>query len=76
MNLAAISQYKMLWQDELDPLGKSVPTVMPAATLPTSNGDTLGVHTVVLTLNYEPSLRLRLYQFDPLHHEMAIWSVH
>jgi hypothetical protein len=31
---------------------------------------------VVLTLNYEPSLRLRFYQFDPLHHEQAIWSAH
>lgn len=26
--------------------------------------------------NYEPSRRLRFYQFDPLHHDVAIFSVH
>jgi hypothetical protein len=26
--------------------------------------------------NFEPSRRLRFYQFDPLHHDVAIFSVH
>jgi hypothetical protein len=26
--------------------------------------------------NYEPSRRLRIYQFDPLHHDVAIFSIH
>lgn len=73
---AAISAHKEFWEDELDPEGKTLPKSYPKPTLPTSTGGTLGEHTVVLTLNYEPSLRLRLYQFDPLHHEQAIWSVH
>lgn len=36
----------------------------------------LGEHNVELTLNFEPSRRLRIYQFDPLHHDVAIWSIH
>jgi hypothetical protein len=71
-----IYDHKDLWQRELDPEGKTLPSSKPKPTLPAPTGETLGEHTVVLTLNYEPSLRLRLYQFDPLHHEQAIWSVH
>ncbi|MDE2154993.1 MAG: hypothetical protein KGJ32_03735 [Xanthomonadaceae bacterium] len=63
-------------QREEDPDAKSWPASMPSATFPTSNGDVLGEHTVVMTLNYEPSKRLRIYQFDPLHHDEAIWSIH
>lgn len=40
------------------------------------NADVPGTHKVELTLNFEPSRRLRMYQFDPLHHDVAIWSVH
>jgi hypothetical protein len=29
-----------------------------------------------ITFNYEPSRRLRFYQFDPFHHDVAIFSVH
>ncbi|MGH8735480.1 MAG: hypothetical protein ACREVB_17480, partial [Burkholderiales bacterium] len=35
-----------------------------------------GVHRLEIDLNYEPSRRLRLYQFDPFHHDMAIYSIH
>jgi hypothetical protein len=35
-----------------------------------------GVHKVQLTFNYEPNRRLRFYQFDPLHHDVAIFSIH
>ncbi len=37
---------------------------------------TPGMHKVDITLNYEPSRRLRLYQFDPVHHGVAIYSLH
>ncbi len=33
-------------------------------------------HKVFFTLNYEPSRRLRMYQFDPLHHDVAIYGLH
>jgi hypothetical protein len=35
-----------------------------------------GMHKFQITFNYEPSRRLRFYQFDPLHHDVAIFSVH
>ena len=31
---------------------------------------------VNITYNYEPSRRLRFYQFDPIHHDVAILSIH
>jgi hypothetical protein len=31
---------------------------------------------VEILYNVEPSRRLRFYQFDPLHHDVAIFSVH
>lgn len=34
------------------------------------------VHKIDFTMNYEPSPRLRMYQFDPVHHETAIFSLH
>jgi len=36
----------------------------------------LGTHKVQITYNYEPSRRLRFYQFDPVHHDVAVFSVH
>jgi hypothetical protein len=38
--------------------------------------DEVGEHNVHITLNFEPSRRLRIYQFDPTHHDVAIWSFH
>lgn len=38
--------------------------------------DGFGTHLVKITYNHEPSRRLRFYQFDPLHHDVAVWSVH
>jgi len=35
-----------------------------------------GLHKLDFTMNYEPSPRLRMYQFDPVHHETAIFSLH
>lgn len=37
---------------------------------------TPGLHKIDFTMNFEPSRRLRLYQFDPTHHELAIFSFH
>jgi len=37
---------------------------------------TPGVHRVMMEMNFEPSPRLRMYQFDPLHHDAAIFSLH
>lgn len=51
--------------------------LVPAAIKAVSTDrDTVGEHNVFLTLNYEPPLRLRWYQFDPLHHDVAIWPLH
>ncbi|PZR81053.1 MAG: hypothetical protein DLM68_18420, partial [Hyphomicrobiales bacterium] len=33
-------------------------------------------HKVFITYNFEPSRRLRFYQFDPLHHDVAVYSLH
>ncbi len=35
-----------------------------------------GLQKVHITFNYEPSRRLRFYQFDPIHHDVAIFSYH
>lgn len=36
----------------------------------------LGAHRLMIQMNFEPSPRLRFYQFDPLHHDAAIYSMH
>ena len=33
-------------------------------------------HDVEITFNFDPSRRLRMYQFDALHHDVAVYSVH
>lgn len=33
-------------------------------------------HRLMIQFNFEPSPRLRFYQFDPLHHDAAIYSMH
>ncbi|MGR9052066.1 MAG: hypothetical protein ACU84J_05405 [Gammaproteobacteria bacterium] len=43
---------------------------------PVSDDGTPGMHKVEITYNFEPSLRLRIYQFDPLHHDVAVYSLH
>ena len=35
-----------------------------------------GRHKVVMDFDFEPSRRLRMYQFDPYHHDVAIFSIH
>ena len=53
-----------IWGDLMDPV----------AEIHTAQG--IGQHTVEVTFNYEPSRRLRMYQFDALHHDVSIWSIH
>ena len=44
---------------------------------PAENGSTTpSVQKLHLTWNYEPSRRLRFYQFDPFHHDVGILSIH
>lgn len=43
---------------------------------PAADGDELGVHKVEIQYDYEPSRRLRFYQFDPFHHDVAVYSIH
>jgi hypothetical protein len=37
---------------------------------------TLTQRKVRIHYNFEPSRRLRIYQFDPLHHDIAVYSLH
>lgn len=49
----------------------------PAATVPAAkDSDHPGVQKVQVTFHYDPSRRLRFYQFDPRHHDVAIYSIH
>jgi hypothetical protein len=43
--------------------------------MPGMNGQ-LGQLDVSIKLNFEPTMRLRVYQFDPFHHEQAVFSLH
>jgi hypothetical protein len=45
-------------------------------TPPVDADGTPGLHKVEIELNYEPSSRIRLYQFDPYHHDVAVFSLH
>lgn len=47
-----------------------------ALTLP--NYDSVGIsqHDVEWTFTFDPQRRLRLYQFDAFHHDVAVWSMH
>src|SRR5262249_19323269 len=56
---------------------KGTVTVPAATKATTANGaDRFGRHKVHILYNYEPSKRLRFYQFDPVHHDVTVFSVH
>jgi len=40
------------------------------------NVDGVGEHHLEVEFSYEPSARIRMYQFDALHHDTAVWSIH
>lgn len=43
---------------------------------PPDFGQTIGEHNIVINFNYDPPRRIRMYQFDALHHDEGIWSPH
>lgn len=43
---------------------------------PSPGGTETELHKVEMTFDYEPSTRLRFYQFDPMHHDVGIYSIH
>jgi len=65
---------------QIKAVGGAIPltvTVPAAIRAPTRDGeDQFGWHKVRIQYNYEPSRRVRFYQFDPVHHNVAIFSVH
>jgi hypothetical protein len=52
------------------------PVVVPPAAKRDGQTDATGFHRVNLLFNFDPSRRLRFYQFDPTHHDVAIFSIH
>jgi len=52
----------------------NMPIIVPKANKENPYNPT--VQKVHFLYNYEPSRRLRFYQFDPLHHDVAIFSIH
>ena len=71
---------RVYWYPVLAPMGAmgTMPAI-PLVTVPAADKhypDQFGKHEVEITFNYDPSRRLRFYQFDPVHHDEAIFSVH
>jgi len=58
------------------PVGGPVNPYICVAETGGSDGLTPSAHWIDVELNYDPSRRLRFYQFDPFHHDVAIYSVH
>ncbi|NKE70271.1 hypothetical protein [Candidatus Manganitrophus noduliformans] len=58
------------WMNTALPLNSII--VPPAS----ADGITLGRHNVETILNYDAPQRIKLYQFDPLHHDVAVYSLH
>ncbi len=52
------------------------PLAGPIMVPPVSGNGSPGRHRVEMTMNFAPGERLKLYQFDPLHHDVAIYSLH
>lgn len=58
------------WMNTAMPLNSiTVPVASP-------DGANPGRHRVEITLNYDRPARIALYQFDPLHHDVAVYSIH
>ncbi len=55
-------------------LGNELPDVILGTADGTST--TLGRHDIEWEFTYEPGRRLRMYQFDAFHHDVAVWSIH
>ncbi|HEX8634170.1 MAG TPA: hypothetical protein VF703_08480 [Pyrinomonadaceae bacterium] len=61
------------WMNIPNTANGDLAVVVPAATAAPYQPS---MRKVNITFNYEPSRRLRFYQFDPLHHDVAIFSIH
>ena len=48
----------------------------PIGVSPVSDDGVFGTRRVNIQYNFEPSRRLKIYQFDPLHHDVAVYSLH
>ena len=55
------------------PDGQPFMVMVPAADPKTG---AVGKYKLEIQYNYEPSRRLRFYQFDPAHHDVAVFSIH
>ncbi|HXM71228.1 MAG TPA: hypothetical protein VN970_08840, partial [Thermoanaerobaculia bacterium] len=71
---------RVYWYPVVAPMGAmgTMPAI-PMITVPAAdrrNPTQPGTHEVDITFNFDPSRRLRFYQFDPVHHDEAIFSVH
>jgi hypothetical protein len=54
-------------------INTAAPIILPPATRKPYQPSVQKVH---ITFNFDPGRRLRFYQFDPLHHDVAVFSVH
>lgn len=45
-------------------------------TPPVAANGTPGMHKVEITLNFDSPERIKLYNFDPFHHDVAVYSLH
>ncbi|ADD45959.1 hypothetical protein [Stackebrandtia nassauensis] len=52
------------------------PIILPAATKDRKGRSFPVKRKVQIKFNFEPSRRLRLYQYDPMHHDVGVFSVH
>lgn len=43
---------------------------------PADSSGNLGLHKIEIVFNFDLAERLALYQFDPLHHDVAVYSLH
>jgi len=58
------------------PVPQNLITVPPVASDPNTGLPVLGVHHVDMTFNFDPSPRLRFYNFDTFHHDVGVYSLH
>ncbi len=71
---AASVPYRLSMVDEVNQQISELP--LRSATMANGNGYSLGERHFILNFNHEPSRRLTIYQFDQLHHDVAVWSTH
>lgn len=63
-------------QARIDQVGIQAFTVPSRETMDAAGANGLGLRQFEINWNHEPNQRLRIYMFDQLHHDVAIWSVH